>query len=148
MGESMSNKLNILVVDDDEAIRDLFARMLEKTDYQVESAESGEKAVELASQIAGRNAQCDEYEIRDTSDERRFDVAFIDMRMPGMDGLTTLRRLKEINPEMKTVIVTGFAEDEKTEAIQGKEVDVCIKKPFDISSVKEILKEIEKKKWD
>lgn len=82
----------ILVIDDDEAIRKLFVRALEDTEYQVDTVGSGEKAVE-ASQRA------------------KYDLIYLDLRMPGMDGIETLRQLRKIDQDVPVYIVTAFYEE-------------------------------------
>ncbi len=115
----MTRQLNILIVDDEEAIRTLLVRFLSKM-HKTFGAATGEEAVELAQQ-------------------RRFDVAFVDMRMPGMDGLDTLRALKTICPDTCIVIITGYAEDERLTAALREGAITCLKKPFRIDEIRNII---------
>ena len=115
----MAKKFNILVVDDEEAIRTLLVRFLSKIHFAV-GAETGERAVELAKQ-------------------QKFDVVFLDMKMPGMDGLDTLRALKKIHPDVCVVIITGYAEDERLSAALQEGAITCLKKPFHIEEIKNII---------
>ncbi len=87
-------RTRILVVDDEKVIRDLFTRVLRAQDVQVTTVESGEEAVD---------------KIR----KEPFDVVFLDMVMPGMDGLETFKVLKQIKPEIAIVMMTGFAVEHK-----------------------------------
>ncbi|KOR29234.1 hypothetical protein TI04_09125 [Achromatium sp. WMS2] len=86
----MDTKL-ILVIDDDRAVRDAFDLALSE-DYEVQLAESGEKGLDLA-----RN--------------RKPDLVFLDLNMPGMDGVETLCRLNDLDIKIKVYIVTAFAQD-------------------------------------
>lgn len=83
----MSKRL--LIVDDDEAIRKSFTLTLEDTEYQTETAASGEKAIEMAQ-------------------DSKFDLIFLDLKMPGLDGVQTLRELRKIDKDVPVYIVTAF----------------------------------------
>lgn len=115
----MAKKFNILVVDDEESIQTLLVRFLSKMHHAV-GVGTGEEAVEMARQ-------------------QKFDVVFLDMRMPGMDGLDTLRALKKIHPEVRVVIITGYAEDERLFAALQEGAITCLKKPFHIEEIKNII---------
>lgn len=80
----------ILVIDDEASLRDAFDLALSPAGYAVECAESGMKGVEAA--------------IR-----QRPDMVFLDLRMPGMDGVETLRKLLAHDRSLKVCIVTAFA---------------------------------------
>jgi DNA-binding NtrC family response regulator len=80
---------NILVTDDNEAIRNVLKDILEGDDHQIALAESGEKAVEL---------------IQDNI----FDVAIVDLIMEGIDGIAVLNVIKDISPETEVIMITGF----------------------------------------
>ncbi len=79
----------ILVIDDDEAVRKSFILALEDLAYQVEAVESGEKGIE---------------KIEDTS----YDLVFLDLKMPGLNGVQTLRKLRQMDPFVPVYIVTAF----------------------------------------
>lgn len=83
---------NILVIDDDEAIRRSFALAFEGTAYQVIKASSGEQGIEIVS-------------------GQLVDLIFLDLKMPGMDGVQTLRELRKIDAEVPVYIVTAFHKD-------------------------------------
>ena len=85
----MNLRASVLVVDDDAEIRKTLSKILEKKGYLVETVESGEKAIEA-------------------SDERFFNVALIDIRLPDMEGTELLEKLKKTMPEMVKIIVTGY----------------------------------------
>ena len=79
----------ILVIDDDESIRKSFILALEDTDYQVDIAESGEKGIEM--------------EHKD-----KYDLIFLDLKMPGLNGVETLRELRKMDMDVPVYIVTAF----------------------------------------
>jgi DNA-binding NtrC family response regulator len=79
----------VMIVDDEKVIRDSFSRVLLKEGYRVETAESGRLALE---RIA----------------EEPPDVLILDLKMPGLDGMETLRELKEQDPEVVSIMITGY----------------------------------------
>lgn len=83
----MSKK--ILVIDDEEAVRNSFKLALEDTDFEVNVAESGEKGLELFNQ-------------------ENPDLVFLDLKMPGMNGVAVLNAIREVNLEVPVYIVTAF----------------------------------------
>lgn len=103
---------NILIVDDDEIQRSVSVQILGKLGYKVTSVESGEKAVELT-----KNNQ--------------YDLLVLDMIMPdGIDGAETYRRIIEITPDQKAIIVSGFSESERVIEAQKLGVGVFVQKPL------------------
>ena len=85
----MSDKRKILIVDDDEVVRLSYLRSLESVSCSVEAASSGEEALQ-------------------TMEQSPVDVVLLDMRMPGQDGLSVLRTIKQKWPESEVVIITGY----------------------------------------
>ncbi len=79
----------ILVIDDEETIRKLFVATLEDTPYEVDTASSGEQGIEL-------------------EQKTRYDLVFLDLKMPGLNGVETLRRLWELDPGVPIYIITAF----------------------------------------
>ena len=82
----------ILVIDDDEAIRKSFLLALEDTTYVVDAAESGEKALEVAH-------------------DNKYGLIFLDLKMPGLDGVQTLRELRRIDNDVPIYIITAFYQE-------------------------------------
>lgn len=105
----------VLVIDDDKGIRRSFSLTLEDTGYQVDTAESGKKAIEMA---------------QDT----KYDLIYPDLKMPGMNGVETLRELWKIDKEVPVYIVTAF-HAEFFEQLEGAGKDGIafdiMKKPID-----------------
>lgn len=88
MAEERRNS-KVLIVDDEKVIRDSFSRVLLKEGYVVEAVESGRLALERAA-------------------EEPFDIVVLDLKMPGLDGMETLRELKEKDPDVVSVMITGY----------------------------------------
>ena len=82
----------ILVIDDDLAIRKSFALALEDIDCQVDTAESGEAGIDKAA-------------------NNKYDLIFLDLRMPGINGVETLLRLRDNKQRMPIYMVTAFHEE-------------------------------------
>jgi PAS domain S-box-containing protein len=102
----------ILIVDDVKEQRELAAYMLGKLDYRVTPVSSGEEAVEYLK-------------------TGRADLVVLDMIMdPGMDGLETYRKIIEIHPRQKAVIVSGYAETDRVRKAQALGAGAYIRKPY------------------
>jgi CheY-like chemotaxis protein len=82
----------ILIIDDDPAVRGAFSLILEDVGYEVHEAENGLQGIEMVK-------------------ESRPDLIFLDLRMPGIDGVETLRRLKNIDDTLNVYVVTAFANE-------------------------------------
>ncbi|OGO20786.1 MAG: hypothetical protein A2Z15_01985 [Chloroflexi bacterium RBG_16_50_11] len=119
----------ILVVDDDADICDTLTKILELQGYDVLTAGSGEEAVTVT-----RKKTCQ--------------VAFIDVKLPNIDGLETLLRLKEINPDILIIMMTGFRNEVKEALDKAQEASAitCLYKPFDPAEAANLVKKIFKKK--
>ncbi|MEM7555087.1 MAG: response regulator [Cyanobacteria bacterium P01_A01_bin.84] len=112
----------ILVVDDEDSIRDVTKASLENYNYQTIAAKDGIEAIALYA------------EYRD-----KIFLVLTDMVMPSMDGLTTIRTLKKINPEVKIIAVSGFASTDKINAANNIGVHAFLPKPY---TAKQLLQTI------
>jgi len=120
-------KANVLVVDDEEQFLEVFSRRLQGRGMKIDTAASGEDAIKRAK-------------------ERDFDAIVLDLVMPGLGGLETLKRLKDENPDLQIIILTGHATLEKgVEAIKAGAVDF-MEKPVDINKLMEKLGEAKHKR--
>ena len=115
-------RTNILVVDDDAAIRKTLSKILEKEGYLVETAESGRKAIEV-------------------SNERFFNVALIDIRLPDIEGTELLEKLKRTEPKMVKIIVTGYPSLKNAVEAVNKGADGYVLKPFDAGELLAMIEE-------
>ncbi len=112
----------ILIVDDNKDFADVFCDILKANDYKADSCYGGAQAVELIQ----------------NSD---FDIMFLDIRMPEMDGIETLKEVKKIRPDTVVIMMTGYSVDEMVhKAIEEKASDI-IYKPFEIDKVLGLIKE-------
>ncbi|OGN91115.1 MAG: hypothetical protein A2Z70_00550 [Chloroflexi bacterium RBG_13_48_17] len=120
----------ILIVDDDADICDTLTQILELHGYDVLSAGSGEEAVMMTKGTT-------------------FQIAFIDVKLPKIDGLETLLQLKEINPDIIVVMMTGFRNEvrEALDKAQAESAITCLYKPFDPAEAASLVKKIISKKY-
>ncbi len=115
----------LLIVDDESAVRTILRRMLESAGFEVESASNGHQALAIYSR---------------TPD---FDVVVLDLRMPGMDGGETLRQLRLLDPRVKVLVATGFAEEEVADRLRDSPADRLLQKPFRRALLLDTVRELQ-----
>jgi len=69
-----------------------------------------------------------------------FDIAFLDIVMPGPDGITILEQIKVIVPQLPVVMMSGYSVDEKRDRSKQLGAVSCIKKPFEMDDVRQVIK--------
>src|SRR5215831_14780698 len=115
--------VHILVVDDERNIRKNLGMVLEAQGYQVDTTSNGDDAL---------------LRIK----EGRYDIVFVDIQMPKMDGLELLRYLRGLRPKMPVVILTAYGTVHRAvEAMKLGAVDF-LEKPFDPKAIQLLCKEI------
>jgi len=115
----------LLLVDDEDIIIDVGEQMLKTLGYEVLLARGGKKAIEIY-----------------TNNQDRIDMVILDMIMPDMGGGETYDRLKEINPEVKVLLSSGYSINEKANEILERGCNGFIQKPFDLRGLSEKIGEI------
>lgn len=115
----------VLIVDDEEILRRVGQRMLEKFGFEVVAAEDGEQALELFQQSP-----------------ERFVCVILDMTMPRMDGEETHRRLKRIRTDIPVILSSGYNEQEVVSRFVGQGLAGFIQKPYQAADLMEKLKEV------
>ena len=114
---TMEKSVNILVVDDEEIVRDSLSSWLEEDGYRVESVESGKKALERLP-------------------AKDWDLMLVDLKMPGMDGIQLMDEVRKTHPDMLVIIMTAYATvDTAVKAMKKGAYDYFVKpfNPDDIS---------------
>lgn len=111
--------MDILVIDDEEVIRSLFTDILSNEGHGVVTVNNGREGIE---------------EIK----KRDFHIIFMDVHMPVMNGLETLKVIKKIKPEIVVILMDSYPDDLLEEA-RKIGVHTCIHKPFEIREIKEVI---------
>jgi len=84
----------VLVVDDEAPVIDLFSDLLKREKYSVKGVATGEEALDLL-------------------DKEDFEIVLLDIKLPGMSGVEALKRMRDKNPNLIVVMITGFGYDEE-----------------------------------
>jgi DNA-binding NtrC family response regulator len=111
----------ILIVDDEKSQRDMLGGALEKEGYSVTTAESGVRAMELC-------------------ENRHFEIALIDLKMPGMDGIELLQKLKGLNPEIQVIMITAHGSVESAVEAMRLGAYHYVNKPVNLDELKLSIK--------
>jgi CheY-like chemotaxis protein len=119
----------VLLVDDEEVIREVGKELLEAVGYQVLIAKDGKEAVEVYRE------NCDD-----------IDLVVLDMIMPNMGGGEAYDRMKEIDPDIRVLLSSGYSIDGEATEILERGCDGFIQKPFDIKALSHKVREILEKK--
>ena len=123
----MNGKLSILVVDDELIVRKSFYHWFEKFGYKVDTATSGFEALEKL-------------------EEYPFDVLFVDIKMPGMDGLELLAKVKEEYPDAIVIIITAYGSIESAVNAMKLGAGDYLLKPFKPEQLSLVLEKISQQK--
>ena len=115
----------VLLVDDEEIVVGVGKQMLQKLGYSVLVARSGQEAVEVY-----------------TNSPDDVDLVLLDMIMPGMEAGDTYDRLKAINPDIKVLLSSGYALDQKAGAIIDRGCNGFIQKPFNMQVLQDKIGDI------
>lgn len=118
----MRSKAQILIVDDQEGIRSFLLETCQILGYSAEATACGREALEL---IANRNYQ----------------LAFVDLKMPGLDGQKTIQEIVEKRKNIKVIVITGYSDSDKkyAELLSSPQVLAILKKPFTLEELQTIL---------
>lgn len=109
--KAIAGRIKILSVDDEEVIRSLLKKVLTKAGYEVALAESGEKGLQVMK-------------------KESFDLAIIDLKMPGMGGVAFLEKMKDLYPDTEAIILTGFGDIDNAVDAMKKGAFNFMPKPF------------------
>ena len=89
----MADKAKVLIVDDQVSVIESFKEILKIKDYEVVGYQTGKEAI-------------------DSIEKGKYDIAFVDLRMPEMDGIEVLKKIKEKDSSIEVIIVTAYASEE------------------------------------
>ena len=116
----MRNKANILIIDDELGPRESL-RMVLGNQYNCYLADSGHKGLELI-------------------DEHPFDLAIMDLRMPGLSGIETLELIKAKHPEIEVILLTGYGSLQTAQDAIRLDIFDYLSKPFDVDDLEDVVK--------
>jgi CheY-like chemotaxis protein len=113
-------KPTILLVDDEAIVRDSISEWLKNSNFEVDCASNGAEALECVQ-------------------HKRFDTAVVDLKMPGIDGLEVMRRVKQTAPQINIIIITAYGTVENAvEALKGGASDY-LTKPFTLDKLEKAI---------
>ena len=118
----MDRHARILVVDDDESIRNTMKAILKDDGYVVDLAATGNGAIQK-------------------TEETAYNVVLIDIRLPDMDGVELLKRMKDAVPRTRKIIVTGYPSMQNAITALNKNADAYLIKPVDLEKLLSTVKE-------
>lgn len=114
---------SILIIDDEAIIRETLSDWLEREGYITETVVTGEEGIEK---------------------ERinKFDIAIVDLKLPGMDGIEIIRKLKEIDPDISVIMITAYATIETAVCAMKEGASDYLTKPFNLEEISLVVKKI------
>jgi DNA-binding NtrC family response regulator len=127
-GDAMK-KFKVLLVDDEEEFVNTLSERLEMRDLNSETALNGEQALQIV------------------TDEEP-DVMVLDLKMPGIDGMEVLRRVRKAYPKVQVIILTGHGTDKDAEEAKKLGAYSYLQKPVDIDHLVKVMKDAFRKKVD
>jgi two-component system response regulator HydG len=110
----------VLIVDDDAGMCDTMCDILKSEGFQAISASSGHKAIEKCAQ-------------------NHYDLVLLDIHMPGMDGVETLRAIKRLDTQVRVIMITGFEGEEAAAQAMEAGAEAVFRKPLDVASFLPLL---------
>lgn len=125
--ESALRKTLILIVDDRFADRETLKAILEERGYSVVTASSGAETLARVK-------------------EKRFDIIFLDVKLPDIDGAQLFEQVKAIDPEVAVIMMTGYSEEESVKRAISQGAYTCIYKPFNIDKILALVGEISQRR--
>lgn len=120
------SKSRILLIDDDENILKVLQTILEDEGYFVETANTAKKGIEK-------------------SNKAFYNLALIDVRLPDMEGIELLPKLRNTKPKMRKIIVTGYPTLQNAVSAVNKGADAYVMKPFEVEKILQTIKDQLKK---
>ncbi len=118
----MDKQPQILVVDDDETIRTTMKAILQDEGYIVDLAATGKEAIQK-------------------TQEKNYNIALLDIRLPDMEGIELLKLLKDGIPKTRKIMVTGYPSMQNAISAVNKNADAYLLKPVDVEKLLQMIKE-------
>lgn len=118
----LNSRHSIIVVDDDETIRTTMKAILQDEGYIVDLAATGKEAIQK-------------------TQEKTYNVALLDIRLPDMEGVELLKLLKDGIPRTRKIMVTGYPSMQNAISALNKKADAYLLKPVDVEKLLETIKQ-------
>ncbi|MBU2550504.1 MAG: PAS domain S-box protein [Proteobacteria bacterium] len=115
----------LLIVDDEQAIRETVRELLETSGYSIHAADSGEQALQIVREAV-----------------RGFDLVILDLGMPGMGGENCLKGLMEIDPGLKVVVASGYSDEGRVEQVLAAGAAAFIAKPYRLADMLKTVRRV------
>ena len=116
---------HVLVIDDEEEVRNVTSRVLKHLGYEVTLAAGGSQGIEALAEQPGY-----------------FDVVMLDLTMPHPDGSETLRAIRELDPAARVILMSGYTE-ESTRATLGEFTPTAfLQKPYNLNTLRQMLVDV------
>jgi len=123
----MDETARILIIDDDKNIRKVLTAILEDEGYKVEAVETAKRAIEKAR-------------------KNFYNLALVDIRLPDIEGIELLTKMKPMTPKMRKIIITGYPTLQNAIEALNKGADAYIVKPFNMEKVLKTIRDQLKRK--
>ena len=120
-GHEMPGRATILVVDDEKDMRDSCRRTLSKDGYQIETAENGDRGLQIIREV-------------------KPDLVLVDLKMPGMSGMELLEKIGDFDPNIVSVVITGYPTKESAMEARKRNAYDFLPKPFTPNQLRIIVK--------
>jgi two-component system nitrogen regulation response regulator NtrX len=122
----LGGNARIIIIDDDESIRKILSTILQEEGYTVDTADTGKEGIRKT------NENC-------------YNLALIDMKLPDIEGIDLLLKIKDTTPRMRKIIITGFPTIHNAMEAVNRRADAFILKPFEMEKVLQTIREQLKK---
>lgn len=117
----MGGNARIIIIDDDESIRKILSTILQEEGYTVDTADTGKEGIRKT------NENC-------------YNLALIDMKLPDIEGIDLLLKIKDTTPRMRKIIITGFPTIQNAMEAVNRRADAFILKPFEMEKVLQTIR--------
>lgn len=115
----------VLVIDDEEEVRNVTSRVLKHLGYEVTLAAGGDQGIET---------------FREHLDE--FDVVMLDLTMPHPNGSETLEAIRSVDPTARVILMSGYSEEASMERMGPTQPTAFLQKPYDLRTLREMLENV------
>jgi len=117
----LGGNARIIIIDDDESIRKTLSTILQEEGYTVDTADTGKEGIRKT------NENC-------------YNLALIDMKLPDIEGIDLLLKIKDTTPRMRKIIITGFPTIQNAMEAVNRRADAFILKPFEMEKVLQTIR--------